>query len=359
MLISLAFFALSCGGGESEENGEEAKTVCNDTGDCKDRASYCDIDSPQIDAALGTTVYYCKKRQVCKTQAECSMGWRCKESEGFCITNEEADIILCTTDKDCTNPAFPKCNLQTRECTSPDGSSSDQSGDLPDQNNDGTDTDTGTDDDDSGDSDTETNDDDSDTDTGTGTDIPLGKTLMLENFEDGGTKWTIEPATEGAPCWEIGIPTTGPAAAYEGEKVAATVLDGNYADNCNDLIYYNLPMTIPPAGVPVISFYAAVDIVGNGQSPYDYVEVLIKKENDLWETTTGLYLSSDTESQLAFLDNTRTKITKQQGENYKYYKFTGDLSAYKKESIKVGFRFVSNESESATGFYLDNVEISY
>ena len=354
-------FALSCGGGESKDNEEEAKTVCNDTSDCKDRASYCDIDSPQVDAALGTTVYYCKKRQICKTQAECSIGWRCKESEGFCITNEEADLILCTKDEDCTNPAFPKCNLQTRECTSPDGSSSDQSGDLPDQNgNDDTDTDTDTNDDDQDDSDSGTNDDDSDSgNTGTETDIPLGKTLLTENFEDGGTKWTIEPATEGAPCWEIGAPTTGPAEAHGGEKVAATILDGNYADNCNDLIYYNTSLKIPPAGVPEISFYASVDIVGSGQSPYDYVEVLVKKENDLWDTTTGLYLSSDTESQLAFLDNTRTKITKQQEGNYKYYKFTGNLSAYKNETVRIGFRFVSNESESATGFYLDDIEISY
>lgn len=355
VLVLSVFFAVSCSDSEPEQE-TETKTVCNDTGDCKDRASYCDTESPHVDEVLGTTVYYCKKRQICKTQSQCSMGWRCKESEGFCITNEEADIILCTKDEDCTNPSFPKCNLKTRECTASDNSSSDPSNDLPDQN----DTDSGTNDDDSGDSgdsDTETSDDDSNTGT---SEQPKGESIMTENFEDDGTNWTIEPANSDTPCWEIGIPTSGPEAAHDGEKVAATILSGDYPGNCKDVIYYNTEITIPSEGVPAISFYASVDIVGTGYSPYDYVEVLVKKNGEAWEMTSGLYLSADTESTLTHLDNTRTKITKQpQDGKYRYYKFTGDLSAYKGEKIQIGFRFTSDATSAGMGFYLDDVEVSY
>ena len=90
------------------------KTECKSNVDCE-RASYCDIENPVQDAELGI-IYYCRKRQVCSSQADCPISWKCKVSEGFCITNKEADGILCKSSDDCTDPAYPICNLASGEC---------------------------------------------------------------------------------------------------------------------------------------------------------------------------------------------------------------------------------------------------
>jgi hypothetical protein len=352
------FFAVSCG--SDDEGGEETnvKTQCNSNIDCT-RDSYCDLENPKQDENLGTLVYYCKKRQLCATQADCPISWKCKISEGFCITSKEASTVLCSADTDCQDPSYPKCNLATGECESRDGRTNDDETELPDSGH--TDPDENDEDslNDNDNEDPEKNDNDSpvsDNDTDSA-ENSLGKNIMTEDFEDGGSKWTRVPLTDGVHCWGIGIPTSGPGEAHGGANVAATELEGNYADNCKDLLHYNDPITIPSAGVPTISFYAWVNIVGNGYSPYDYVEVLVKKEDDLWDSLTGIYLSADTPSPLSALDNHRTKITKELGTAY--YKFTGDLSAYKGKNVEIGFRFVSDLSDNKEGFYLDDISIDY
>ena len=87
-LISVVFlvFAVSCSS-DDEEGEVDAKTNCNSNLDC-DHYSYCDLENPKQDAELGTLVYYCKKRQLCTSQADCPKNWKCKESEGFCITKK-------------------------------------------------------------------------------------------------------------------------------------------------------------------------------------------------------------------------------------------------------------------------------
>ncbi|MBP5201485.1 choice-of-anchor J domain-containing protein [bacterium] len=355
-VVSLVF-AVSCS--DEEEDTGVVKIRCNSNADCN-RNAYCDLDNPQQDAELGMLVYYCKQRQLCSTQADCPIKWKCKISEGFCITDKEASQVLCSSDTDCSDPAYPKCNLASGECEPANGGGGDSelpdSSEIPD-NDSGDSSDSEPDDtsDTTTDNDPADSGDDGDTDTG---DAHVGETVLSEDFEDGGTKWTIVPASEEAsPCWEIGAPTTGPAEAHEGSNVAATSLGGNYADNCNDLLKYNTAVSIPSTGVPEISFYAWVDLIGSGYSPYDYVEVLVKKDGEMWETTTGVYLSADTPSPLSALDNTKTKITKQLGTAY--YKFTGDLSAYKGKSVEIGFRFISDESDNKDGFYLDDIKVSH
>ncbi|MBQ4438739.1 hypothetical protein II898_07655 [bacterium] len=358
-LISVVFlvFAVSCSS-DDEEGEVDAKTNCNSNLDC-DHYSYCDLENPKQDAELGTLVYYCKKRQLCTSQADCPKNWKCKESEGFCITNKEAEVVFCSSNSDCMDPNYPKCNLASGECeqASSDWGNNDNGdteipdSDEPDTNdNDNADSDT---------SDTETDtvsDNDADT---SSNDIPLGKTLMTEDFEEGGAKWKIVPASEENPCWKIGTPSSGPGEAHGGGNVAATNLEGTYPAKCKDLFYYEDSMKVPPAGKPEITFYAWVDLIGNGYSPFDYVEVVVKKSGDVWELVdSGVALSADTPSSpLAALDNHKTKITKQLGTQY--YKFTGDLSPFKGEVVDIGFRFTSDESDEAAGFYLDDVAVTY
>ena len=352
MIFSAAFlfFAVSCS--DDEEDSSPVSVRCNSNVDCS-RDSYCDLENPQQDAELGTLVYYCRKRQLCSTQADCPINWKCKINEGFCITNKEAEGVLCKSNDDCLDPSYPKCNLATGECVASDGGDSElpDSSDLPEQpdeeQNDDEPDDTPAEEDDTDDSETA---DDTDT-----SDPSMGKKIISESFEDGGINWTILPASEGAdPCWEIGAPSAGPAAAHVGSQVASTVLsEGSYLNNCKDLLHYNFLLDIPSAGKPEISFYAWVDLIAGG----DYVEVLVKKDGEMWETTTGLYLSAETPSTTSALDDTRTKITRQLGTDY--YKFTGDISAYKGQKVEIGFRFVSDESEGAAGFYVDDVAVTY
>ena len=373
MLILLVFFGFSCGGGESEQTEPEVNTNCNSNIDCKPN-EYCDLEHPQLSEELGTTVYFCKKRTVCASQADCPMGWKCLTSRNFCITEKEAESndIWCKSDSDCKDPNYPKCNLGSGECQSPDGNSSDQSdsgdntlpdtgdsglpdsGDDTETNDDDSDTDSGSDNSDSG---SETNDHDTDSDTDS-TEPAKDETIMTEDFEDGGSGWTIEPASAESPCWQIGAPTSGPGAAYGGQNVAATNLTANeYPNNCNDLLIYNTEISVPSEGAPTISFYAWVDLVGTVYKAEDYVEVLAKQGSELWEATSGLYLSAETPSPLDALDNKRTKITQYMKTNY--YKFSADLSPFKGQTIQIGFRFFSDQSDSATGFYLDDVRVFY
>ena len=354
LLVSVVFFVFiqSC---SNDDSSQETSTPvqCNSQVDCA-RSYYCDLDNPQQDSELGTLVYYCKKRQVCSSQSDCPMNWKCMLSEHFCITDKEAETTLCKSDSDCRNEAYPKCNLSTGECESLGGETGDNEQEIPDIS---------TDDENFDDSDNVPDDESGDEDnhggnTTTDEDIPMGLTMLSEDFESGTDKWVIVSTNEETPCWEIGTPTVGPEAAHSGEIVAASRLSENYLDNCKDMLYYDKEFSISNFGKPVLSFYAWVDLEGKGYAPYDYAEVIIKKSGEVWETINeGLYLSAETPSVLDALDNSRTKITKTLGTSY--YKFSGDLSAYKGETIQFGFRFVSDDSNNATGIFIDDVELSY
>lgn len=361
MFAALVIFAVSCSEDDSEDGGSTGNKggdECNSNVDC-DRAYFCDLENPK--EKDGTLAYYCKKRQVCISQLDCPMGWKCKESEGFCITKKEAEGVLCRSNEDCKEPGFPVCNLANGECQpygSDTGDTSDSSWDEPSDDSDNGDT-GGSDEDETDDSDSAADEDNhtNDSDNNNST-TPVGAVLMMEDFEDGGSAWKIEAASEESQCWQVGVPSSGPEEAHGGSNVAATILDGDYPSNCKDLFYYDMALKIPDKGVPEISFYAWVDIDGSAYAPYtDYAEVLIKQEDDVWGAVTGLYLSADSPSMLTALDTTRTKITKRAKEQY--YKFSGDLSAYKGKKVHIGFRFVSNGSAEASGFYLDDIKISY
>ncbi|HOB71054.1 MAG TPA: immune inhibitor A, partial [bacterium] len=176
-----------------------------------------------------------------------------------------------------------------------------------------------------------------------------GTILVSEDFEDGGTNWTV------AGVWQIGAPTNGPLAAVSGSNVAATNLTGNYTDSANDVLMLNTPITIPASGTHVVEFMAWVNIEGGGYSPFDYAEVLVKRDTDTWQAISGIYLTASTPSPLDALDNTRTKITKKLG--ISYYKFSGDLSSYKGKTVQIGFRFKSDPSDNLEGIYIDNVVV--
>src|SRR5689334_3727684 len=54
--------------------------------------------------------------------------------------------------------------------------------------------------------------------------------VWQEDFEGPTPGWTSDTGTV-APVWEIGVPISGPGSAHQGDRVAATVLGGNYPEN--------------------------------------------------------------------------------------------------------------------------------
>jgi bacillopeptidase F (M6 metalloprotease family) len=71
-----------------------------------------------------------------------------------------------------------------------------------------------------------------------------------EGFEFGLGDWTEDNGT-----WQVGKPTSGPGAAYDGTNCAATVLGGNY-DNSVDSRLISPPFTVPPANQsPLVRFW--------------------------------------------------------------------------------------------------------
>ncbi len=382
ILIPVLF--LSCGGDEDEEGEQVVNVQCSSNANCS-RDSYCDFDNPQQDPVLQTLVYYCRKRQVCSSPAECPVGWKCLLDEHFCITNNEAEQVLCAKDEDCVSLGYnAKCNRATGKCYVPgqEGDTAPDSGDtLPDTGDSQPDSgdsfpDTGDSLPDTGDSLPDTGDSlpdtgdtlpdtgDSQPDSGDTGDGYKHVTFFSEDFENP-ANWKIAIAADAAnPCWQLGLPTSGPEVAHSGSKVIATNLAGNYSDNCNDIIYFvnsensSPELFIPDASVVKVEFYAWVSIVGSLNSPLDYAELLILPQDSIWGAQSGVKLVAEgTASTNSALDSTGTKLTQQLGTSY--YKFTGDITGYKGQKVQLGFRFVSDSSENDFGIYIDSLKLSY
>ncbi len=98
------------------DDSDDVKTPCKSMNDCQ-KDEYCDLDNPVEE--YGSLIYYCADRPLCTTTEDCPIGWKCWTSEGFCITTDEAEEIICASDADCVVEPNTKCNLSTGECYDP------------------------------------------------------------------------------------------------------------------------------------------------------------------------------------------------------------------------------------------------
>jgi len=107
--------------------------------------------------------------------------------------------------------------------------------------------------------------------------VPIeAQTLFGTDFENdnGGLVTGVTSGT--ANPWQWGVPTSGPNAAYSGEKLWATNLSGTYAHNTN--AYIETPaITIPEDKEGILTFNHWVDMEGT-TTLWDYGQVLISKE---------------------------------------------------------------------------------
>jgi len=168
--------------------------------------------------------------------------------------------------------------------------------------------------------------------------MPRTRTIYSGDFEedDGGFVTGVTSGSNNP--WQWGIPTSGPNAAYSGEKLWATNLAGNYTSK-TDAYIESPTISLPAENVSVLTFAHWVDMEDAASMP-DYGQVLVS--NDGGETWTNITPT----------DNGRygRKIRAWRDEEI-------SLSDYMGQDIKIRFYFHSDGSVNAAGWYIDDVSV--
>ena len=157
-----------------------------------------------------------------------------------------------------------------------------------------------------------------------------------ESFENGIGDWYAETGT-----WQVGVPTSGPGAAYAGTNCAATILNGNYPGGANSRLV-SPKLILPPAfSSPALRFwewYSFACANCYDTSGCDYGVVEIKAGTNSW---TGLYTNSGSGGVWS----------------YPYI----PLTAYGGQTVQFAFHIVYNQTggceNTAPGWYVDDVFI--
>jgi hypothetical protein len=153
----------------------------------------------------------------------------------------------------------------------------------------------------------------------------------FEDFESGLGDWFVDRGT-----WEVGLPSSGPGAAYSGSNSAGTRLVGNYNEGIRSRLT-SPEFKVPGTDVmPRLRFWHWFSL-----SSADYGYVQIKTENGSWEDIYSYYRGTCSNSW------TLPSI---------------DLSAFADSVVQIGFYFQSDNSGSSTpdvssGWYIDDVQI--
>ncbi|WP_078379360.1 S8 family peptidase [Sutcliffiella halmapala] len=133
-----------------------------------------------------------------------------------------------------------------------------------------------------------------------------------------------------ANSWEWGVPTSGPGAAYSGEKVYATNLSGDYGNSAN------MTLVMPPIDLPAdSSAYLQFMNWHNLEARYDFGHVFVSSDQENW-------------TQLLRFDGVTTEWTAREV----------DLSEYAGERIYIGFNVTTDGSVVRPGWYIDDVVLS-
>ncbi len=153
----------------------------------------------------------------------------------------------------------------------------------------------------------------------------------LEGFENGIGDWYTDRGT-----WEVGHPTSGPGAAYSGEKCLATVLSGNYQEGMRTY-FISPPFRVKPAYEnPALRFWHWYSTASA-----DFGRICVKFFNqENWQIISGF---SGTSSGVWTL-------------------FYADLINYADSIIQIGFYFQSDNYQGgsddvSSGWYIDDIRI--
>jgi len=154
--------------------------------------------------------------------------------------------------------------------------------------------------------------------------------------EDWEGNWVIDWHVDGGT-WEVGTPTSGPDSAYNGQKSAATVLDGNYTEPVDSRLIRHTSFVVPPASTnPKLRFWHWYSF-----STSDWGVVQISTNGGIdWQTISATYSST--------------------GSSVWTYPSI-DLTAYADSSVQIAFYFHSRifggTTDVSTGWYIDDVKV--
>ncbi|MFP4164947.1 MAG: VWA domain-containing protein, partial [Chitinispirillaceae bacterium] len=148
--------------------------------------------------------------------------------------------------------------------------------------------------------------------------------LYTESFED-----TVSMTGSGQ--WEFGIPGSGPDSAFEGNRCAATNLNGVYGSNSYDTLI-TPSIVLPDQDSIYLSFYEWYEL----ESYHDYIHVEIKQSGSAYWQSLRSSISSTNANW------TENKIP---------------LTTYKNSSVRIRFRLESNGSNNNYGWYVDNIRV--
>jgi hypothetical protein len=154
----------------------------------------------------------------------------------------------------------------------------------------------------------------------------------LTNFEDweaGLGDWYVNKGT-----WEVGMPVSGPNAAYQGQYCAATVLGGDYSPLANTMLvspHFVIPDTMI---LPTLQFQHWYEIGGS-----DYGEVQLRVKGGEWQAISNPVVSSSGGNWLSVVIG---------------------LSPFIGDTVQVGFFFRSDGGGSVkSGWYIDSIELPF
>lgn len=156
-------------------------------------------------------------------------------------------------------------------------------------------------------------------------------TGYFEDFEGSPTGW-FSYGNENS--WEHGVPTSGPGAAFSGEKVYATNLEGQYANRMN------ATLVMPPVDLPEGSSYLQFkqwhnfEMSSSGRA-WDYGTVFISTDLQNW-----------------------TQLYQVKGLSNGWIDGQVDLSAYAGQRVYLSFNAYSDGSVLRDGWYIDDVKLT-
>lgn len=168
----------------------------------------------------------------------------------------------------------------------------------------------------------------------------VGENLLNEDFASGGAGWFSGTNNGTANQWEIGMPTSGPGSAFEGQNVAATKLGGVYATDADSWLRSPIVDLTEVAGA-TLRFQEFVDIdteIFQGDFAH-FVTVSVVQVDAVPETSTQIDKYSETISAWS-----RREF---------------DLSEFAGQRIALEFRLVSDEFNfnAYEGWHLDQIQV--
>ncbi|MBS7530821.1 S8 family serine peptidase [Hazenella sp. IB182353] len=129
--------------------------------------------------------------------------------------------------------------------------------------------------------------------------------------------------------WEWGIPTAGPVSAMSGEKVYATNLSGDYANNAN------MNLLMPPIDLPEGTTYLQFKSWYELETSFDYGKIFVSRDQQSW-----------------------TELATYNGTSGGWIEEQVDLSVYAGERIYVTFNVTSDLSITNKGWYIDDLRLT-